>query len=204
MQNEVLWKRLQAHCFGSENERADFAGKLAKRYSWSKGFSRQIIEEYRRFVYLSQISTEKLRPSKTIDQVWLFHMKDVENYSKLLGVTGLENEFAHVPAITDVASTQSREQYRNTKILYQTEFGERAKKRFWPRPGSKKDRDKGKNYILVVTVLLVLAFIAMRLGFPKLRNAILVPAALAWIVGVFFWAKGDYPGSGEGGETGGN
>ena len=132
MQNEKLWHAIQEHQFDD-----GFASRLAVELNWDLTFSKNAIAEYRRFVYLSQISKWSVTPSRTIDKVWHFHLTYTKNYWDILCKQVLLQPLHHNPGGSNENPDRFRVQFANTLALYQSEFGEAAPTKFWgPRPYS--------------------------------------------------------------------
>ena len=125
MKDPELWRRVEAAAFPP-----GFTEKLGRDYRWSRAFSEAAVDEYRRFVYLSQIGTDRVTPSVTVDKVWHMHLVHSRNYwdewSRVL-----YRPLHHEPAAPKDSGQTHRAQYATTLERYAEEFGA-PPERFWP------------------------------------------------------------------------
>ena len=80
MQDPDLWNRLKAHAFNDPGATKSYAVKLAAAEGWTPDFTLRVIEEYRKFLYLTQISRGEATPSEIIDRAWHMHLTFTRNY----------------------------------------------------------------------------------------------------------------------------
>lgn len=102
-----------------DNNSDRFTERLMKENLWSKEFTLRVIEEYKKFVYLSRI--QPVAPSYEIDQVWHTHLLFTKDYKKMcdevLGVL-----LHHNPIEKKEVRTTGKDQYQETKRLYKEIF----------------------------------------------------------------------------------
>ena len=138
--NPVLWDRLAAFDFekrfGASDDHAcepefTFAGKLSAAEGWQKDYTQVAIEEYRRFLYLTQIGNAQATPSAVIDRVWHMHQTYTHEYWEYLcdGVFG--RPLHHEPCLNAASMPRYREQYAKTMQLYVSEFGDLPLRNVW-------------------------------------------------------------------------
>ncbi len=149
MQNEKLWRAIQKHQFDE-----GFAGRLAQEERWSDEFTSGAIEEYRRFLFLSQISDTPVTPSVTVDKVWHKHMTDTRNYWDELCAKVLGKPLHHDAGTSPADDERHREQFRHTRALYAAVFDEIAPEAYWGRK-EQKDTPTRRAITLLVCVLVV-------------------------------------------------
>src|SRR5688572_11688538 len=75
-----LWARIQAHQFDKPGVEMPFTRRLAEENGWPESFALEVIEEYRRFVYLACTAGEEVTPSDEVDQVWHLHLAYSRDY----------------------------------------------------------------------------------------------------------------------------
>lgn len=95
-----------------DNNSDRFTERLMKENLWSKEFTLRVIEEYKKFVYLSRI--QNVAPSYEIDQVWHTHLLFTKDYKKMcdevLGVI-----LHHNPTEKKEIRTIGKDRYQETK-----------------------------------------------------------------------------------------
>ena len=66
-----------------------FASKLADDNGWTLGHAALVEQEYRRFLYLSQVAGHEVCPSDDVDQAWHLHLTQTHSYQEFcLNVLG--------------------------------------------------------------------------------------------------------------------
>ena len=80
MRDPKLWERLRAHRFDDPSEETPFSARLAKAARWTDRKAAEVIEEYRRFIYLSQVTPGRVTPSEDVDRVWHLHLTCTRAY----------------------------------------------------------------------------------------------------------------------------
>ena len=71
---DKLWISIQNHIIGSEGIEYGFLNRLAFETRWSKEFSLEALEEYKKFIYLLCRCNHPVTPSVEVDQVWHLHL----------------------------------------------------------------------------------------------------------------------------------
>ncbi|MDE9451181.1 hypothetical protein J3R80_11965 [Aliiroseovarius sp. Z3] len=174
MQNEKLWQAIQEHPF-----EPGFADRLAREEGWSDAFAAGAVEEYRRFLFLSQLSDTPVTPSVIIDKVWHLHMTDTRNYWDGFCAKVLGKPLHHDVGKSAADDLRHREQFRNTRALYATVFGESAPDTYW-KGEERKDNPVRRVITLVVCVLIAGA--AMTTGDRSIMALGLLAAVVVWAV----------------------
>ena len=147
-----LWLRLNAYHFdgivpaqmadrvaalfgGSDASTKAFASKLSRKLGWTPGFALRAIAEYKRFVFLGNLGSLNVTPSRVIDQVWHEHLLFSRAYREFCGAV-LGRDFDHNPELipandqTDVFQSQ----YLETLDAYRTEFNAEPPADIWSVP----------------------------------------------------------------------
>ncbi len=131
MQDPDLWQRLQAFEFDADDAEKPFSAKLAEEEKWTEAHARNVIEEYRRFLYLAAISGEQATPSEDIDRAWHMHLSYTRSYWEALCDGVLGRRLHHEPSKGPREKQRFARQYRATRALYADEFGMRAPGHIW-------------------------------------------------------------------------
>lgn len=131
-QNDPLWLRIQTYNLDDTNSEFPFSKKLAKENNWTHNFALNAIEEYKRFIYLSCISSKGASPSFIVDQVWHLHLTYTVTYWKVFCPKVLQRELHHHPSKGGASETMKYDSlYDDTIELYQQVFNEEPPTNFW-------------------------------------------------------------------------
>ncbi|WP_432449485.1 glycine-rich domain-containing protein [Aliiroseovarius marinus] len=189
MQSENLWKAIQAHQFDAPGADLPFSRKLAKIEGWSDAFTQGAIEEYRRFLFLSQLSDKPVTPSHIVDKVWHMHMTYTRDYWDVLCKTVLGKPLHHEPGMHFDDSARFEEQFDHTKALYHAVFESPAPDSYWGPP----PKPRASRFRIAVATLVAAALVAAGLVTADSSYVImsLVLAFCAWfyISGVLIAGK---------------
>lgn len=134
MQSQNLWRAIQAHQFDAPGADLPFSRKLAVAEKWSDEFTLGAIEEYRRFLFLSQLADKPVTPSDVVDKVWHMHMTYTRDYWDVLCKTVLGKPLHHEPGMQSADSARFAEQFSYTKALYHATLGSPAPDAYWGPP----------------------------------------------------------------------
>lgn len=126
-----LWRRIAAFELDARTGSAPFSKKLAQSQKWSAAYTERAIKEYRRFVYLTQVSDIPVTPSKVVDQVWHMHLTFTQNYWDGLCGEILGKPLHHNPCEGEEDMPRYRTQFAQTLRSYRREFGEAAPVDVW-------------------------------------------------------------------------
>jgi len=129
MKNLTLYENIKAYSFDAGYDvhpGKRFEEKLAIANGWTMQETLDIIDEYKKFMYLA-IEYGKVAPSDKIDQVWHQHILYTVDYTNFCA------EYAgrminHSPDRTHGASVDS---YDHTTDIYIEEFGEQPDPKIW-------------------------------------------------------------------------
>ena len=75
-----LWRRLEQFQLDSAGAALPFSARLARENNWTAGYTRRVIEEYKRFGFLAVAAGHPVSPSEDVDQAWHLHLTYSENY----------------------------------------------------------------------------------------------------------------------------
>jgi hypothetical protein len=154
--NSNLWWKLSEFSLDVPEIDFSFSDRLARENGWSKEFTNRVIEEYKKFVFLSVTSGKALTPSDEVDQAWHLHMIYSRSYWDEMCM-GILNGFKlyHGPTKGGKAeASRFNEQYLYTLKLYSEIFGQLPPSDIWPSvekrfsPMNWKRVDVAKNIVL--------------------------------------------------------
>ena len=75
-----LWDRIAAFEFDEAGTTFTFARRLARENGWSVAYTRRVIDEYKRFIFLCCVSNQGVTPSDPVDQAWHLHLTFTKSY----------------------------------------------------------------------------------------------------------------------------
>ena len=132
--NLKLWEKLSDFSLDNPEASFSFTDRLARENGWSVEFSKRVVDEYKKFIYMSVVSGKSLTPSDEVDQAWHLHLV----YSYSYWVEMCENTLGgfrlhHGPTKGGVTEKKKYDdQYSQTLEFYRNEFGYDAPRDVWP------------------------------------------------------------------------
>ena len=171
--NDVVWKKITGLQFDFDSASLPFSKRLARENRWPHWFALDVIEEYRKFLYLLERAGHPVTPSIQVDQAWHLHLLYSESYWE---------DFAEgMPVKPHHGPTRGGEQedekfidwYSKTLNTYEAVFEQKPPVHIWPRKeerfrksqswhwidASKHfiiDNNTGYVYLLFIVFLLIL------------------------------------------------
>jgi len=128
-----IWRKLIGFKFDDPGTRLTFARRLARENGWATGFAERIVEEYRRFLFLSQTAGHPVTPSDDVDQAWHLHLVYTRSYWEDLCDHVLGNPLHHGPTRGGRREDgKFADWYERTLASYRTWFGEEPPADIWP------------------------------------------------------------------------
>jgi hypothetical protein len=141
----ALWEKLAAFPIDDPSAQFQLSMRLAKEQEWTHDFALRVIEEYRKFLFLSMVSPEMVTPSLRVDEAWHLHLLYTRSYWQELCVKTLGRLIHHQPS---TGGQQEDEKfsglYVRTLDLYAGIFGEPPED-IWGRRQSKPNQAVGKE-----------------------------------------------------------
>lgn len=120
-----LWEKLAA--FPIDDPAAEFplSKRLAKEQEWSHELALRVVEEYRKFLFLSMVSPQMVTPSLRVDEAWHLHLLYTRSYWQELCVKTLGRLIHHQPSTGGKQEDERfSDLYDRTLELYTEFFGE--------------------------------------------------------------------------------
>jgi uncharacterized protein (TIGR04222 family) len=110
-----------------------FEGKLAYQCSWTRGYSIRVVAEYRRFLYLTQVSSSPIAPSDAVDQAWHLHLLQTYFYWDVMCTGLFGKSLHHTPTLSGSTGRDADiSRYKNVLREYKKAFGESPPQDIWP------------------------------------------------------------------------
>jgi hypothetical protein len=129
-----LWNKIAAFQFDKPGVKLTFAKRLAKENALSEPFAHEIVDEYRRFIFLCCASKEQVSPSHFVDLAWHLHLTYTRSYWDDLCRDTIGRELHHNPTEGGRAEDEKfKNLYSRTLELYAQYFPSRPPETVWPK-----------------------------------------------------------------------
>lgn len=158
----VIWDNINKFDVNETSNGNGFALRLARENNWSYNFTKQAIDEYKKFMFLAATSDFMVSPSHITDQVWHLHLTYTKSYTDFCTLLGKRIE--HLPSnYTNKDIIKFRTAKEKTKIVYEKQFGQQPKE-FWiytsiyDQLNLEKAKYKFRSKIVFLLLLLILIY----------------------------------------------
>jgi hypothetical protein len=168
--NQQLWQRIQAFAINDPNAAFSFTQRLTRENNWTAEFAERVVEEYKKFIYLTCTGEAPATPSDAVDQAWHLHLAYTKSYWQELCGHILGRPLHHNPTKGgESEAVKFDHQYQLTLQRYQEEFEQEAPADIWPAPEKRFADDDFKRVNLKTHIAW---------SKKKLRNIVAVLTAL--------------------------
>lgn len=129
----ALWSRLQAFELDPPGLTRTISARIAEENGWTTEYTRRAVEEYRRFLFLTQVAGRPVSPSVAVDVVWHTHLLYSRDYWGRLCGEVLGGPLHHDPNPGgEQQNARHDDQYRDTLDDYLRVFGTAPPGDLWP------------------------------------------------------------------------
>lgn len=119
-----LYNQLQTFEIDEPGVCFSFAQRLARDSRWSMAYTHQVIEEYKKFLFLAIAANHPVVPPDAVDEAWHLHLTYTESYWNNLCGRLLKRPTHHHPARRGSSQKEFfRECYQKTLSSYAGFFG---------------------------------------------------------------------------------
>jgi len=132
-EEKQLWDKISHFKIDDENSDFTFSKRLARENNWSLEYSKKVMDEYKKFIFLCCVTKTGVTPSDQVDQAWHLHLTYTKSYWIDFCKNTLEKEIHHNP--TKGGKTEAikfDDFYSKTKTDYRTYFKEEPPIEIWP------------------------------------------------------------------------
>lgn len=131
--DRLLYRRIMDFDIDGDQANVSFAERLARENRWSLAFSKRVIHEYKRFVFLVVTGDHPLTPSDQVDQAWHLHLTYSRSYWDRFCAETLGRPLHHGPTRGGaVEASKFRAWYGDTLKRYQCVFLTPPPRDIWP------------------------------------------------------------------------
>lgn len=132
----ALLERIEAFGFNEPDDPLGFESRLADEQRWTLGYALAVVDEYRRFLVLTQVAGHAVGPSADVDAAWHLHLTRTVHYERFC--REVFGRFLHHEPSRGGASEDKRhrDMVAATLAAYRAAFGVSAPRPAWPGPRS--------------------------------------------------------------------
>lgn len=137
-----LWERITAYSLDQAKAQFSFSQRLARDHGWSSDYAQQVIEEYKKLVFLAVAAGHPVTPSDAVDQVWHLHLTYTWSYWHDFCPNVLQMPLHHGPTEGGRAERiKFDDWYTRTLESYRQFFGQAPPASIWPDSSQRFGRD---------------------------------------------------------------
>lgn len=128
-----LWDAISHFEFDNPQIQFNFTDRLARENNWTRSYSKEVIEEYKKFIFLCCTTPNGVTPSDQVDQAWHLHLTYTKSYWIDFCKNTLGQEIHHNPTEGGTSErTKFDSFYSSTKEEYQKAFQQEPPTHIWP------------------------------------------------------------------------
>lgn len=80
VEHQTLWAKIEAYQLDAVDASFPFSARLMRENGWTEEYTIEVIQEYKKFMFLVAVSGHSVSPSDPVDQVWHLHMIYTRSY----------------------------------------------------------------------------------------------------------------------------
>ncbi len=123
-QEKALWQRIENFQLDDPEVAFKFSDRLARENGWNFTYTKRVIQEYKRFIFLCCISEHGVTPSDPVDQAWHLHLTFTHSYWISFCKHTLQKDIHHNPTKGGKQEAQKFDNfYTSSQQLYLEKFG---------------------------------------------------------------------------------
>ena len=190
MRDRRLWQRLQRFRFDDGTGTPSFSARLGEAEGWNAGYTARVIEEYRRFLYLSVVLPGVAVPGLAVERAWAMHTEYERRYwDDLCGQT-LGTALNFIPRDETVPTMTPR--HAETIAAYTSEFGAPPPADIWAGVDVAYDPTTPSGFPGQVALTFAIVFVGtgallLTTDEPELGAAFLILSAFGLGMGLWEW-----------------
>jgi hypothetical protein len=134
---DPLWLKLNFLNFGPQAGSNPLMAMLGQQFGWPMPMTTQVMEEYRKFLFLAMRAGHPVAPPAIIEQVWNLHIETAQDYWEKLGA--LIGERPVSEGIGASAASAIADNYQQTLASYARIFGMEPPANIWSKQAAGAD-----------------------------------------------------------------
>jgi hypothetical protein len=128
-----LWDNISQFKFDDKQANFNFSDRLARENNWTISYSKKVIEEYKKFIFLCCTTKNGVTPSDQVDQAWHLHLTFTRSYWIDFCKNTLQKEIHHNPTKGGINEAEKfNDYYTKTKESYIEVFKTEPPIEIWP------------------------------------------------------------------------
>jgi len=132
LQEKQLWDKIQQYALDAVDASFPFSARLMRENGWTKEYTLEVIEEYKKFMFLVAVSGHPVSPADPVDQVWHLHLIYTKSYWDDFCYGILGTPVHHNPTKGGKSERQKHvKTYDQTAESYQRYFGTSQPAHIW-------------------------------------------------------------------------
>lgn len=132
-EQKLLWEKISQFKMDDENSDFTFSKRLARENNWTLEYSKKVMDEYKKFIFLCCVTKTGVTPSDQVDQVWHLHLTYTKSYWNDFCKNTLDKEIHHNPTKGgNSEAIKFDDFYSNTKEEYYSYFKIEPPIEIWP------------------------------------------------------------------------
>lgn len=175
-----------------------FTQRLAKENGWSVTYTLRVINEYRRYLFLTASAGHVVCPSEDVDQAWHLHLVYTQSYWNDLCANILGYPLHHHPSAGGSSEFERHQaMYAETLAAYERLFGETPPGDIWPDVKTRFACGDHNRRINLAThwVLPKISWSTLKTHWPTVRRPhVAGSCAILFPIGAAVWNPLDWTG----------
>jgi hypothetical protein len=129
---QQLWERINNFKLDKEGVSLSFSKRLARENGFSEQFAKEIVGEYKKFIFMCCISEHPVTPSNFVDLAWHLHLTYTKSYWIDLCQNTLQQEIHHTPTEGGKSeSSKFKNCYEYALNFYEKTFNQKPNPDIW-------------------------------------------------------------------------
>jgi hypothetical protein len=151
---QQLWQKINDFQLDKEGVSLSFSKRLARENGFSEQFAKEIVQEYKKFIFMCCISEQPVTPSNFVDLAWHLHLTYTKSYWIDLCQNTLQKELHHTPTEGGKSErSKFKKCYEYTLDFYKKTFEKKPNPEIWENTQKRFEInfinvDKTQNWII--------------------------------------------------------
>ncbi|WP_198171437.1 glycine-rich domain-containing protein [Mucilaginibacter aquatilis] len=129
---QTLWRKIENFNLDDDESSSNFTARLSRENGWSSTYTKRVIEEYKKFIFLCCISPTGVTPSDAVDQAWHLHLTYTRSYWVDFCRDTLGQDVHHNPTKGGIAEAEKFDSYYTQSFkLYENKFDTQPPADIW-------------------------------------------------------------------------
>lgn len=145
----ALWDRIRKFPIDRDDATLTFTARLARENGWTRAYAKRVVEEYKRFMFLTVTAGQIVTPSEDVDHAWHLHLTYTRSYWIDFCQDVLGRKVHHDPTRGFEEQAQFIELYQRTLDSYRRAFDCEPPADIWPNAETRFGEDLHGRWVNV-------------------------------------------------------